>query len=157
MTSDRGSDSRQYPARPVVGVGAVVIIDDKVVLVKRRFDPLAGQWSLPGGALELGETLEAGVAREILEETGLVVDVGPVVEVFDRILLDDERKVRYHFVLIDYLCRAVGGRLAAGSDVDDVALADPGGLTAYRLTAKAAAVIARGVEMARDAGRRSAR
>ena len=77
----------------------------KVVLVKRRFEPLAGQWSLPGGRLELGETLEAGLAREMLEETGLEVEVGPVVDVFDRILLDPERKVRYHYVLIDYLCR----------------------------------------------------
>ena len=87
--------------------------DGKVVLVKRRFEPLAGQWSLPGGRLELGETLEAGLAREMLEETGLEVEVGPVVDVFDRILLDPERKVRYHYVLIDYLCRPIGGRAGA--------------------------------------------
>ena len=97
--------ARAYPSRPMVGVGAVILIDGKIVLVKRRHEPLAGQWSLPGGTLELGETLEAGVAREMLEETGLVVDVGPVIEVFDRILLDEERKVRYHFVLVDFLCR----------------------------------------------------
>ena len=97
--------SRQYPGQPIVGVGAVIVQDGKVVLVKRRFEPLAGQWSLPGGRLELGETLEAGLAREMLEETGLEVQVGPVVDVFDRILLDPERKVRYHYVLIDYLCR----------------------------------------------------
>jgi 8-oxo-dGTP diphosphatase len=139
--------SRRYPSRPIVGVGAVIFVDGKVVLIKRRFEPLAGQWSLPGGALEVGETLEAGTAREILEETGLVVDVGPVVEVFDRILLDEERKVRYHFVLIDYLCRPVGGRLQHGSDVADVALADPGNLEPYGLTPKAAAIIRRGVEM----------
>ena len=102
--------SRQYPGQPIVGVGAVIMQDGKVVLVKRRFEPLAGQWSLPGGRLELGETLEAGLAREMLEETGLEVEVGPVVDVFDRILLDPERKVRYHYVLIDYLCRPIGGR-----------------------------------------------
>jgi len=140
---------RRYPERPVVGVGAVVFMDGRVVLIKRRFEPLAGQWSLPGGALELGETLEAGVAREILEETGLEVDVGPVIEVFDRILLDEEAKVRYHYVLVDYLCRPVGGRLQSGSDVADVALADPDRLDDYRLTPKAAAIIRRAVEMER--------
>ena len=95
------------------------------MLIKRKFEPLAGQWSLPGGTLELGESLEAGVAREMREETGLEVEVGPVVEVFDRILLDTEGRVRYHFVLIDYLCRPIGGRLVAGSDVADAVLADP--------------------------------
>ncbi len=139
------------PARPVVGVGAVVLTDEgQVVLVKRRHEPLAGQWSLPGGALELGETLEAGAAREILEETGLVVEVGPVVEVFDRILLDDDGRVRFHFVLVDYLCRPRGGRLQAGSDVEAVMLADPDGLGACRVTEKARSVVARAVEMQRD-------
>src|SRR5262249_23028154 len=101
--TDTARPSRVYPARPIVGVGGVIVMDGKIVLIKRRFEPLAGQWSLPGGSLEVGETLEAGVAREMLEETGLHVDVGPVVDVFDRILLDGEHKVRYHFVLIDYL------------------------------------------------------
>jgi 8-oxo-dGTP diphosphatase len=133
--------SRVYPARPIVGVGGVIIVDGKVVLIKRRFEPLAGQWSIPGGSLEVGETLEAGVAREMLEETGLHVDVGPVVDVFDRILLDGEHKVRYHFVLIDYLCTARGGELRAASDVADVALVSPDELAPYRLTPKADAVI----------------
>ena len=133
--------SRVYPARPIVGVGGVIIVDGKVVLIKRRFEPLAGQWSIPGGSLEVGETLEAGVAREMLEETGLHVDVGPVVDVFDRILLDGEHKVRYHFVLIDYLCTARGGELRAASDVADVALVSPEDLGPYRLTPKADAVI----------------
>ena len=110
-------DRRLYPERPVVGVGAVIVSDGKVVLIRRRFEPLAGRWTLPGGTLELGETLEAGVAREMLEETGLVVKVGPVIEVFDRILLDDEQRVRYHFVLVDYLCWPLSGTLAAATDV----------------------------------------
>ena len=135
--------SRQYPAQPIVGVGAVIIHDGKVVLVKRRFEPLAGQWSLPGGRLELGETLEAGLAREMLEETGLEVQVGPVVDVFDRILLDPERKVRYHYVLVDYLCRPTGGSLMHGSDVAAAELVDPDDLDRYRLTPKATAVIAK--------------
>ena len=94
------TDSRRYPARPVVGVGAAVFDGESVVLIKRRFEPLAGRWSLPGGGLEVGETLEVGAAREVREETGLEVDVGPVVEVFDRIVHDDDGGVEYHFVLV---------------------------------------------------------
>jgi 8-oxo-dGTP diphosphatase len=140
-------DTRSYPERPIVGVGAVVLVDGKVVLIKRRYEPLAGQWSLPGGTLEVGETLEAGAAREILEETGLVVEVGPVIEVFDRILVDPDQRVRYHFVLIDYLCRPIGGALQHGSDVDDVTLADPDDLARYALTTKATAIIRRALEL----------
>ena len=139
---------RLYPSRPVVGVGAVVLMDGKVLLVKRRYEPLAGQWSLPGGTLEVGETLEAGVAREIFEETGLEVDVGPVIDVFDRIFLDDDNRVRYHFVLIDYLCRPIGGVLAPGSDVADAVLVDPSALDPYQLTTKARSVIEKGIDMA---------
>jgi ADP-ribose pyrophosphatase YjhB (NUDIX family) len=149
--NDGRTDTRQYPARPVVGVGAVILRDGQVVIVKRRYEPLAGRWSLPGGTLELGETLEAGVIREMREETGLDVDVGPVIEVFDRIMLDDERRVRYHFVLVDYLCWPVGGELRAGSDVDQAIFADPAGLSPYALTERAQAVIDRGVELAREA------
>src|SRR5438094_7323538 len=100
---------REYPERPVVGVGAVIVEDGRVVIIRRRYEPLAGHWSLPGGGLELGETLEQGVAREMLEETGLDVEVGPVIEVFDRIMYDDEKRVRYHYVLVDYLCRPIAG------------------------------------------------
>jgi ADP-ribose pyrophosphatase YjhB (NUDIX family) len=128
--------------RPTVGVGAVIVQDGRVVLVKRRHEPLRGQWSLPGGGLELGETLEAGVAREALEETGLVVDVGPVIEVFDRILLDPDGDVRFHFVIVDYLCAVREGRLRAGGDAEDVALVAPADLDAYGLTEKAREVIA---------------
>jgi 8-oxo-dGTP diphosphatase len=140
---------RAYPQRPIVGVGAVILVDGKIVLAKRRHEPLAGQWSLPGGTLEVGETLEAGVAREMLEETGLVVDVGPIIDVFDRILLDEHRKVRYHFVLVDYLCRPLAGTLRGDSDVSDVALVDPSDLAAYHLAPKALDVIARGLRLAK--------
>jgi 8-oxo-dGTP diphosphatase len=140
--------TRQYPAQPVVGVGAVVVDGDRrVLLVKRRHEPLAGQWSLPGGALELGETLEAAAAREIREETGLVVDVGPVVEVFDRILVDEAGQVRFHFVLVDYLCTVAGGVLQAGSDVDAVQFAHPDELASLRVAAKARDVVARALRM----------
>ncbi len=142
--------SRQYPAQPIVGVGAVIIEDGRVVLVKRRYEPLAGQWSLPGGRLELGETLEAGLAREMLEETGLHVQVGPVVDVFDRVLLDPERRVRYHYVLIDYLCRPIGGALAHGSDVADARFVAPEELEPFQLTPKATSVIHKALVIAKD-------
>jgi ADP-ribose pyrophosphatase YjhB (NUDIX family) len=154
---------REYPARPVVGVGAVILVTPHdagsipfpaavpdpagVVLIRRRFEPLAGEWSLPGGVVEVGERLEAAIAREVSEETGLAVDVGPVVDVFDRIMLDRDQRVQFHFVLIDYLCRPVGGRLAHGSDVSEVVIADARDLGPYRLTEKARAVIARALEM----------
>jgi 8-oxo-dGTP diphosphatase len=151
VTVGQRPSRRLYPERPVVGVGAVIVQEGGVVLIKRRFEPLAGQWSLPGGTLELGETLEAGVAREIREETGLEVEVGPVIEVFDRILLDPDQRVRYHFVLIDYLCRPTGGTLAAGSDVAEAVLAFPDELPRFRMTPKAVAVAERGLRMAADA------
>lgn len=146
--AERKRASRHYPTSPIVGVGAVIIADGKVVLIKRKYEPLAGQWSLPGGRLELGESLEAGLAREMLEETGLEIDVGPVIEVFDRILLDEERRVRFHYVLIDYLCRPLGGTLKGGSDVDLAIWVDPADLKTYRLTEKALAVIERALSLA---------
>ena len=145
------NDTRQYPERPIVGVGAVIVEGGNVLLIRRRYEPLKGRWSLPGGMVEVGETLEAALAREMLEETGLVVDVGPVIEVFDRIMRDGQRRVRYHFVLIDYLCRRTSGELCAGSDVDAAVWADPRNLGEYELTDKATAVIARGLALAREA------
>ena len=139
--------SRVYPDRPFVGVGAVVLAAQDIVLVKRRFEPLADEWSLPGGALELGETMTIGVAREIREETSLQVEVGPVIDVLDRIVRDDADQVQYHYVLVDFLCRVVGGTLAPGSDVSQAVLAAPNALEEYRLTSKARAVITRGLAM----------
>jgi ADP-ribose pyrophosphatase YjhB (NUDIX family) len=136
-----------------VGVGAVIVHDSKVVLIRRRYEPLAGQWSLPGGVVEVGETLESSVAREMEEETGLQVEVGPVIEVFDRITRDGDGRVRYHYVLVDYLCWPLAGELRAGSDVDDAALVDPADLPRYGLTAKATAVIERALQLAREAPR----
>lgn len=107
---------RTYPERPIVAVGAVILDSDRVLLVKRGHEPLKGQWSLPGGAVDLGETLEAAVAREVREEACLEVEVGPIVEVLDRIRRGADGRVRYHYVLVDYLCRLRGGMLACGSD-----------------------------------------
>jgi 8-oxo-dGTP diphosphatase len=144
------NDTRKYPDRPYVGIGAVIVHEGRVVLVKRRFEPLAGQWSIPGGAVEAGETLEACITREMAEETGFFVQVGPVIEVLDRITRDDEGRILYHFVLIDYLCWPIGGELQAGSDVAEAVLAEPSELAEYELTEKATSVIERALEMARD-------
>jgi len=130
-------------------VGAVIVDGARVVLIRRRFEPLAGEWSLPGGVVEAGEALESCVAREMREETGLDVAIGPVIDVFDRITRDDEGRVRYHYVLVDYLCWPSGGTLQAGSDVDAAVWADSSDLSAYHLTEKATAVIARALELAR--------
>lgn len=140
---------RAYPDRPIVGVGAVVLSDGgRIALVRRRYEPLAGEWSLPGGVVEIGETLEAAIVREVLEETGLEVSVGPVVDVFDRITFDADRRVHYHFVLVDYLCHATGGTLGSGSDASDVVLAEPASLAQFKLTEKAIEVISRALRMA---------
>ena len=129
---------------PVVGVGAVVFDNqagERVLLVKRGHEPLKGEWSLPGGKLELGETLEDAVAREVLEETGLIVEVGPVVEVVNRVQRTAAGDVEYHFVIVDYLCRTRDGRLTCGSDADDVQWVRVGDLPAWRVTEKAMEVV----------------
>jgi ADP-ribose pyrophosphatase YjhB (NUDIX family) len=110
---------REFPSNPLVGVGAVVVDGGRVLLIRRGTEPLKGQWSLPGGMLELGESLTAGVVREVREETGLVVEVVELVELLDRIHREQDR-VRYHYVIADYLCCVTGGALQAASDADAV-------------------------------------
>lgn len=145
--SARGRGVRTFPDKPVVGVGAVVVDGELVVLVKRAHEPLKGEWSLPGGAVEVGETLAEAVAREVREETGLEVTVGPVVEVLDRVHRTSDGGVEYHFVIIDYLCAVAGGTLRAGSDAADICWAAVGDLARYRLTDVATAVIRKALEM----------
>ena len=108
--------AREYPERPIVGVGAVIFDQGRVLLVQRGHAPMQGEWSLPGGALEVGETLDEGVKREVLEETGLFVEPVAMVEVFDRIARDAAGRVKFHYVLVDYLCRVTGGSPAHASD-----------------------------------------
>lgn len=107
---------RDYPDRPLVGVGAVIVQDGRAVIVERSTEPLKGQWSIPGGALDLGETLRHCAAREALEETGLQVEAVDVLDVFDSIYRDPEGRTQYHYVLVDFFCRVVGGELKAGGD-----------------------------------------
>ena len=132
---------RAYPERPIVSVGAVIVDGDRVLLIKRGNEPLKGEWSLPGGAVEVGETLEAAVAREAFEETGLDVSVGPVVEVLDSIRRDADGRVRYHFVIVDYRCTVRGGTAAAGSDAEDLRWVNVADLGPYALTDAALRVI----------------
>ncbi len=107
---------REFPELPFVGVGAIIIEDDHVLLVKRAHPPIQGQWSIPGGVLEVGEMVREAAIREAGEETGLIVEPGVLLGVYDRILRDPNRRVQYHYVLIDFLCRRIGGELLAASD-----------------------------------------
>jgi 8-oxo-dGTP diphosphatase len=154
---------REFPDAPIVGVGAVVLDGNRVLLVRRGQQPLKGEWSIPGGALELGETLEAGVCREVEEETGLEVNVVAMVEILDRIVfvpkssegdsLCDKRgvgRVQYHYVLVDFLCSPTGGILRAGSDAMDVRWISHEELNShgvYRLAPATAAVIEKAFRM----------
>ena len=152
---------REYPDQPVVGVGGVVIREGRALLIRRGSEPLKGKWSIPGGTLEVGETLVEGVVRELREETGLEVRVLELIEVFERIFFDDRdgsgpesgpgpaRKPRYHFVILDYLCEAVGGTPRAGGDVTEIAFAREEELGQYSLTTAATRVVRKAFAMAR--------
>ena len=111
---------REFPEVPLVGVGSIIIEGDRVVLVKRAHPPIQGQWSIPGGVLEVGELVREAAIREAREETGLIVEPGELLGVFDRVLRDSEKRVQYHYVLIDFLCKRVGGELLAASDAAEV-------------------------------------
>jgi 8-oxo-dGTP diphosphatase len=124
-----------------LGVGAIIFDDDRILLVERGKEPLKGYWSLPGGVVETGETLHDGVKREILEETGLIIEPVRVAEIFERIMHDAEGKVEYHYVLIDYLCRVTGGELVAADDVSQARWFHRGELPGLHLTEGTLAVI----------------
>jgi len=154
---------REFPDHPLVGVGGVVIHRDRVLLIRRGGEPLKGEWSIPGGLVELGEELAEGVRREILEETGLEVEPLEVIAVFDRIMYDtpkprprstastartsrQRRRVRYHYVIVDYACRLKRGRLSPASDVVDARWLRREDLPEYHLTEMAASVVRRAFE-----------
>jgi 8-oxo-dGTP diphosphatase len=156
------ASTREYPERPVVGVGGVIIDGGRALLIRRGSEPLRGEWSIPGGTLELGESLEAGVARELKEETGLDVSVLELIEVFDRIFpengartTDGKTRPRFHYVIVDYLCERIDGEARAGSDVTDVVFAREDELTRFHLTETATRVLRKAFAMER--ARRSVR
>jgi len=149
------ASSREYPERPVVGVGGVIVDQGRTLLIRRGSEPLLGEWSIPGGTLELGESLQEGVARELLEETGVEVRVLDLIEVFDRIYFGDgsrgaevKERPRFHFVIADYLCERLSGEPRAGSDVTDVAFAREDELARFQLTETATRVIKKAFAMA---------
>jgi len=166
------TSSREYPERPVVGVGGVVIEDGRALLIRRGGEPLKGQWSIPGGTLETGETLEEGTRRELEEETGLCVRVVELIEVFERIFRDQDNsdgrargrqargaqahggRPRYHFVILDYLCERISGEARAGGDVTDVAWAAENELEVFHLTPTATRILKKAFVMSRAAGSR---
>jgi ADP-ribose pyrophosphatase YjhB (NUDIX family) len=131
--------SREYPDRPFVGVGGVVIHRNRALLIRRGGEPLKGEWSIPGGLIEVGESLETALRRELKEETGLDVEPVEIVEVFDRIFRRG-RRVQYHFVIVDYVCTLKGGRLKPASDVLDARWVCREDLGRYHLTRKATSV-----------------
>jgi 8-oxo-dGTP diphosphatase len=134
---------RRYPKRPLVGVGAIILKRDRILMAQRGKQPLQGWWSLPGGALELGESLQAAICREVLEETGLVVRPVKLFEVFERIMRDASGAPEYHYVLIDYLCRVTGGEARPGDDVCRVEWVRRRDLPGFQITEGTLAVIER--------------
>ena len=148
--------SREYPATPFVGVGAVIVHDNRVLLIRRGQPPLLGEWSLPGGVLECGETLRQATIREAREETGLAVEVGEMLGVYERIIPSDDGRVRYHYVLIDYLCRPAGGELMAGTDAAEVEWFTREQLPALNLAYDADDVVRKGLDRAAAAITRNA-
>jgi 8-oxo-dGTP diphosphatase len=142
---------RDYPERPIVGVGAVIIRGDRALLVRRATEPLKGEWSVPGGALELGEKLRDGAAREALEETGLKVEVAEVLDVFDSIFTDADGRTQYHYVLIDFLCTPLAGEALPASDVSDVMWVTEADLAGMNLRDSIAQVVRKGLAAANNA------
>jgi ADP-ribose pyrophosphatase YjhB (NUDIX family) len=141
--------SRAYPSRPVVAVGAVVVKAGKVLLVRRRREPSRGLWSLPGGAVRRGEGLREAVVREVREECGIDVKVEGVVEVVDRIYVDRNSRVRFHYVIIDFLASWRKGKLRAASDISDASWVDPAAIGRLSLTEGLAPVITKALRLGR--------
>jgi 8-oxo-dGTP diphosphatase len=137
---------REYPDSPLVGVGAIIIEDGRVALVKRGHPPLVGEWSIPGGAMEVGETVREGAAREAREETGLKVEVLELLGIYDRLLRDEEGRVRYQYLLVDFLCSRVSGDLCAAGDADETRWFTPEEVEQLPLPEDTAEVIRLGFE-----------
>jgi 8-oxo-dGTP diphosphatase len=139
---------REYPDSPLVGVGAIIIDEGRVLLVKRGHPPLAGEWSIPGGVLEVGETLRQAAVREAREETCLTVQTGDLLGVYDRVLRDKAQRTQYHYVLVDFLCRRVGGEARAAGDADEVRWFTPSEAAELPLAEDTAEVVRLGFQKA---------
>jgi len=141
---------REFPEVPLVGVGAIIIEESRVLLVKRAHPPLQAAWSIPGGVLEVGELVREAAIREAREETGLTVEPGELLGVYDRVVRDADKRVQYHYVLIDFLCRRVAGELAAASDAAEVRWCKRKELAALELAEDTLDVIQKGFARSRD-------
>jgi 8-oxo-dGTP diphosphatase len=141
--------AREYPEHPVVGVGAVVVRNHKALIIKRAHEPRKGEWSLPGGLLELGESLQDAVCREVKEETNLNVAAGPIIDTFDRVHRDAAGRIRYHFVIVDFVCWSDNGDAVAGSDAEAVAWVTAAEIDGYGVNAHAKAVMVKGLAVLR--------
>lgn len=137
---------RNYPDRPIVGVGAVIIHEGRALIVQRAYEPRRGEWTVPGGVLEVGETLRAGTEREVLEETGLRVTAGDVIDVFESIWPDANGTTEFHYVLVDFMCELVSGELKPATDVADARWITPDELGTLNLIGKTAVAIRKGFE-----------
>jgi len=135
---------REFPETPLVGVGAIIIESARVVLVKRAHPPMQAEWSIPGGVLEVGELVREAAIREAREETGLTVEPGELLGVYDRVLRNADKRVQYHYVLIDFLCRRVAGDIAAASDAAEVRWFRPEELPGLKLAEDTIEVIRKG-------------
>jgi 8-oxo-dGTP diphosphatase len=143
---------REYPEAPLVGVGAIIIERGHVLLVKRGHPPLAGEWSIPGGVLEIGETLREAAVREAHEETGLIVEPKLLLGVYDRLLRDSNDRTLYHYVLIDFLCHRKDGELHAAGDAEEVRWFAPEEIGQLNLAQDTAEVISLGFEKVSESG-----
>lgn len=139
--------TREYPEHPIVGVAAVVLRDGRVLLVQRGREPARGLWGLPGGMLELGESLAEGVRREVLEECGVEIEVGPLIAVFEPMQHDAAGRLQYHYVVLDYLARYVGGALLPADDADDARWVDLAALDSLPMYEETRAIIWRGAAL----------
>jgi 8-oxo-dGTP diphosphatase len=143
-------DARRYPKYPLLGVGALIFERDRILMAQRGKQPLMGLWSIPGGLVETGESLDTAIRREVREETGLAVRPLGVLEIFERILRDGEGAAEYHYVLIDYICRVTGGALCAGDDACRVEWVSRRGLKNLEITEGTLAVIEKGFRQRRE-------
>jgi 8-oxo-dGTP diphosphatase len=143
--------NRRYPEMPMVGIGAIIFRDDRVLLIKRGNSPALGKWSIPGGLVELGETLETAVRREVLEEVGLDVKVLDLCAALDRVILDDGGRIEYHYVLLDFLCEApADGNPVAATDAEECLFIPLSELSSYELTRGTEKVVRRAFEQAKE-------
>jgi ADP-ribose pyrophosphatase YjhB (NUDIX family) len=143
---------RRYPDGPIVAVGGIVFKDGRVLLIRRGKEPSYGLWSIPGGAVNLGEELRAATRREVREECGIEIDVSDIVELLERVVRDSDDRIQYHYVLIDYLARWKSGDPAASSDVLEVRWVGPDDLSQYQMTRGTADVIRKMLAAGKQAG-----